>query len=476
VPVPTTSTPDPDVDLVVVGCGPVGLMAAIRAAQQGLSVVAIDRLTEVYPLPRAIGMDDEIQRLFATAGMLDGLRSCSTPMPGAEFQDRDGRRVVGYDLTPGLVGPNGHPPVVAFDQPSLERLMQTQALAVGVVLRLGVEVVGLTGTTVQTNKGDITGRWILGADGASSVVRKLLDIALEDQGFDESWVVTDTTLLDPQLPLPRNCIQHCDPARVITFVPGHGTRRRWEFQLLPGETDDEMSTRERITELLAPWGTAAELQIDRVAVYRFHATVAERFRVGDVFIAGDAAHQMPPFNGQGMCAGMRDADNLAWKLAAVAAGQADTRLLDTYDVERRPHARGQVEHAADAGRLINAIAHGGEAALESGYGGGRSFPHLEAGCVTGDHPRVGYPFPQPVVDGTGFDHTLGDGWAGVTTAESRTDLPAGLRRVDADPAQFPGLVESGVTVLVRPDRYVAAVTNHTTDALHALGAAGMHFG
>ena len=464
-----------DADLVVVGCGPVGLMAAIRATQHGLSVIAVDRLTDVYPLPRAIGMDDEIQRLFATAGMLDGLRGCSTPMPGAEFQDRNGTRVIGYDIPPGLVGPNGHPPVVAFDQPSLERLMRTRARDVGVDVRLGTDVTGLTDTTVHTDAGDITGRWVLGADGASSFVRKHLGIALEDQGFDESWTVTDTTLLDPDLPLPRNCIQHCDPARVVTFVPGHGTRRRWEFQLLPGETHDEMGSHERVAELLTRWGTPAELRIDRVAVYRFHATVAERFRAGSVFIAGDAAHQMPPFNGQGMCSGMRDADNLAWKLAAVAAERADETLLDTYDLERRPHARGQVEHSADAGRLINAIARGGEAALESGYGGGRSFPHLEAGCVTGDHPRVGHPFPQPIIDGVGFDHLLGDGWAAVTTADTEPDLPAGVRRVVADPAHFPGLVEPGVTVLVRPDRYVAAVTDDLGPARAALTTTGMHF-
>ena len=396
-------------------------------------------------------------------------------MPGAEFQDRNGTRVIGYDIPPGLVGPNGHPPVVAFDQPSLERLMRTRARDVGVDVRLGTDVTGLTDTTVHTDAGDITGRWVLGADGASSFVRKHLGIALEDQGFDESWTVTDTTLLDPDLPLPRNCIQHCDPARVVTFVPGHGPRRRWEFQLLPGETHDEMGSHERVAELLTRWGTSAELQIDRVAVYRFHATVAERFRAGSVFIAGDAAHQMPPFNGQGMCSGMRDADNLAWKLAAVAAERADETLLDTYDLERRPHARGQVEHSADAGRLINAIARGGEAALESGYGGGRSFPHLEAGCVTGDHPRVGHPFPQPIIDGVGFDHLLGDGWAAVTTADTEPDLPAGVRRVVADPAPFPGLVEPGVAVLVRPDRYVAAVTDDLGPARAALTATGMHF-
>lgn len=465
-----------DADLVVVGCGPVGLMTAIRATQHGLSVIALDRLTDVYPLPRAIGMDDEIQRLFATAGMLDGLRACSTPMAGAEFQDRDGARVVGHDIPADLVGPNGHHPIIAFDQPSLERLMRVRADELGVDVRLGVEVTGLTATTVHTDAGNVAGRWVLGADGASSFVRKHLGVALEDQGFDEAWVVTDTTLLDPDLPLPINCIQHCDPRRVITFVPGHGTRRRWEFQLLPGETHEEMGDRARVAELLARWGTPDQLQVDRVAVYRFHATVAERFRVGDVFLAGDAAHQMPPFNGQGMCSGMRDADNLAWKLAAVATGHADDRLLDSYELERQPHARGQVAHSADAGRLINAIAHGGAASLESGYGGGRPFPHLTSGCLTGDHPRIGHPFPQPVRDGVGFDAALGDGWAAVLAAGDTVTLPPGLRRVDAEPGDFPGLVQSGTVVLVRPDRYVAAVTDDVEAALDALRTSGMSFG
>jgi len=465
-----------DTDLVVIGCGPVGLMTAIRARQHGLSVVAIDRLTDVYPLPRAIGMDDEIQRLFTTAGMSDGLRVWSTPMPGAEFVDRNGERVVGYDIPAGHVASNGHHPVVAFDQPSLERTMRARAEELGVDLRLGVEVTGLDATTAHLDGGAVTGRWVVGADGASSSVRKALGVALEDQGFDESWVVVDATLADPDLPLPRNCVQHCDPARVVTFVPGHDTRRRWEFQLLPDETHEEMVDPARVEQLMLPWGNPEQLRIDRTAVYRFHATVAERFRVGDVFLAGDAAHQMPPFNGQGMCSGMRDADNLVWKLAAVANGQADDRLLDTYDAERRPHARGQVAHSADAGRLINAIAHGGAASLESGYGGGRSFPHLEAGCITGNHRMVGHPFPQPVIDGVGFDATLGDGWVAVTTVDTTVDLPPGLRRIDAEPVHFPGLVEPGCVVLVRPDRYTAAVTDDVAGAITDLERAGLRVG
>ncbi|MEO0494024.1 MAG: FAD-dependent monooxygenase, partial [Actinomycetota bacterium] len=339
---------------------------------------------------------------------------------------------------------------------------------------------GGEGRAIDSVDGDtITGRWILGADGAKSTIRKLLGVTLEDQGFDEEWVVVDTTLLDPDLPLSGLATQHCDPARVITYIPGHGTRRRWEFQFLPGETKAEMEDPARIAELLAPWGSPSQLQVDRIAVYRFHATVAERLRVGDVFLAGDAAHQMPPFNGQGMCSGMRDIDNLVWKLAAVADGHADERLLDTYETERRPHAAGQVEHAVDAGRLINAIAEGGADNFEAGYGGGREFPHLEGGCRSGAHRLTGRPFPQPFDDGGGFDRHLGDGFALVTTPDTHlaADLlrrwaAIGARRVDADPTHFPDLVADGTVVIVRPDRYVAAVTDHlaaTTTAFAELG-------
>ncbi|MEM9464820.1 MAG: bifunctional 3-(3-hydroxy-phenyl)propionate/3-hydroxycinnamic acid hydroxylase [Actinomycetota bacterium] len=469
-----------DADLIVVGCGPVGVMAALRARQHGLSVIAVDRATDVYPLPRAIGMDDEIQRLFATAGLLDGLRACSTPMAGAEFLDADGRRVVGIELPEGFLGPNGHPPVVAFDQPSLERLLRTAAIAAGAELRLGVEVTALAGTTLTLGDGStLTGRWLIGADGAKSTIRRLLGVVLEDQGFDEEWVVVDTTLQDPALSLSRLATQHCDPARVVTYVPGHADRRRWEFQFLPGETKEEMESPTHIAELLSPWGTADQLRIDRIAVYRFHATVADAFRVGDVFLAGDAAHQMPPFNGQGMCTGMRDVDNLVWKLGCVAADRADDRLLDTYETERKPHAAGQVAHAVDAGRLINAIAEGRADDVEAGYGGGRPFPHLEAGCQVAGHHLVGRPFPQPVDDAGGFDRHLGDRFALVTTADTVLDpvvvdrwTGAGARRVDTDPSTFPGLVETGTTVVVRPDRSIAAVTTDlgaATDALAALG-------
>ena len=456
----------PDADLVIVGCGPVGAMAALRARQHGLSVIALDRESEVYPWPRAVSMDDEIQRLFATAGLLDGLRSCSSPFGGAEFLDHQGHRAIGIELPFGFVGPNGHPPVVAFDQPAVERMLREAAIGAGADLRFGADVAALDGNKLTLSDGaTITGRWVLGSDGARSTVRRQLGIELENQGFDEDWVVVDTTLLDPDLSLSSLVTQYCDPDRIVTYIPGHGTHRRWEFQFREGETRAEMASPERIAELLGPWGSPHQLQVDRIAVYRFHAVVAERFRVGDVFLAGDAGHQMPPFNGQGMCSGMRDVENLIWKLAAVAAGHADERLLDTYHDERRRHVAGQVEHAVDAGRLINAIAEGGADSFEAGYGGGREFPHLETGLRYGNHRLTGHPFPQPLLEDGGFDRQLGDGIALVTTAS--TDISAdvmdrwaaiGARRVDTRADLFPNLVGDGTVVVVRPDRYIAAVT------------------
>lgn len=350
-------------------------MAGLRCAQLGMSVIAVDKDVEVYPLPRAIGLDAEGQRLMDTVGLGDLLRSCSTAMPGAEFVNAAGERVVGFDLPEGFVTALGYPPMVAFDQPALEAGMRAAAIVAGVELRLGTEATELetssAGVTLETSGATIQARWLLGADGAASWVRKARAIGLDDQGFDQPWLVVDTTLLDPDLSLPPLLQQICDPERVVTFVHGHDTRRRWEFQMRAGETREHMLAPETVPRLLSRWGTADQLQVDRKAVYRFHGLVAERFRDGPVFLVGDAAHQMPPFNGQGMMSGLRDADNLAWKLALVHRGLAGEALLGTYDTERRPHAVATVAHSCDAGRLIDDIAAGVDVSPESGYGGGR---------------------------------------------------------------------------------------------------------
>ena len=461
------STPVLDADVVVVGCGPVGVMAGLRCAQRGLRVIALDRSIEVYPLPRAIGMDQEIQDLFARAGLIEPLREHSTPLLGADFVDAQGTRIVGMDVPPGTVGPLGHPPTTMFDQPSVERFLRAAAVDAGVDMRLGVEA---TAVVSEADRAQLTladgttlaARWVIGADGARSTIRDLAGISLIDQEFDQAWLVVDTTLLDPELDLPPVARQHCDPARVVTFVPGHAMRRRWEFQLKEHESPEVALEPGFLAALLEPWGTAEQLQVDRVAVYRFHGVVAESLRQSRVFLAGDAAHQMPPFNGQGMCSGMRDAENLAWKLATVAAGNAGDRLLDTYDEERRPHATSQVAHSVDAGKLFDAIAYGGKRALESGYGR-RKDPRIEYGLIDSGpveptHRLVGRPVPRPtsgISIGNNFSILLGHD-ADTQIPALWTELGAAAHRLAVD--DFPDVVDPQATVIVRPDRIVAAVT------------------
>jgi len=486
---------EPDVDVLVVGCGPVGVMAALRCAKRGLSVMAIDRSEEIFPLPRAVGMDAEIQGLFHRAGLGEPLVAHSTPLLGAEFVNAARERVVGMEVEEGTVGSLGYPAMVTFDQPGVERFLREAAVDAGVEVRLGVEAVAIDdieigvgadralgrGVRVELGAGgghrSVTARWLIGADGARSTIRSLRGLTLIDQGFDQTWLVVDTTVLDPDLPLPRLAQQICDPARICTFVPGTGDHRRWEFRLQPGETKEVVLEPDAIAELLAPWGTADQLAVDRAAVYRFHATVAQSFRDGPVFLAGDAAHQMPPFNGQGMCTGLRDVENLSWKLAAVAAGLADEGLLDTYDQERRPHAAGQVLHSVDAGMLIDAIASDGEAALSSGYGQ-RPFPRVTGELFLGQHRRVGHPLPAP----SAGERPPPDGWLLLRSASGRTgEVPELWHRLGAsvltvEDGTYPNLVEDGVTVVVRPDRCIGAVTTDlaaVTESIAAvLGGAG----
>lgn len=459
-----------DPDVLIIGGGPVGVMTAILLAGRGFAVRVIERDPEVYDLPRAIVMDDEIQRVFQGAGLIDGLRAITTPLLGAEFVTPRGERIVGIDIPADAEFALGHHPTVTYYQPELEAFLRGSAVDAGVDLRLGVTVTGVAqhadGVTAHSDAGPHHARWLVAADGASSPIRKALGIPFVDQGFDQDWLVLDVRLRRDVPSLPRLVQQVCDPARPTTYVVGHADYRRWEFQLQPGETHDEMITDTRVWELLEPWLTADDADLVRAVVYRFHATVADSIRAGRVFLAGDAAHQMPPFLGQGLCSGIRDAANLAWKLRFVDDGIADEALLDTYGSERLPHAAGVVAHAVDTGRLIDELSGRAPAstALDAAYGGGRLFPILEHGIRVGDHRAVGRQVPQPTIDGRPLDDLLGRGFAVVVDGEGLVDAIAarwgGLASIVVVPVgTMPLALPPGGAVIVRPDRYVAAVAH-----------------
>jgi len=466
----TTST-----DVAIVGCGPVGATLAIALRHRGLDVVVLEKQPDIYHLPRAISMDDEIRRMFQVWGMRDLIDPLVTPLCGAEFVDTTGERLIGFDLPPGVVTPNGYPPMSIHYQPELDTMLRAAAADRGADIRLSTPVASVAdtgdggegGVCVETEAGDVVeARWAVACDGAGSPTRTRRGIGVTDLGFDQDWVVIDIRIDGDESTLRGPAQQICDPARPGTFVPGHERWRRWEFQAQPGETAEELTAPAKVWELVAPWVSPDQGTLVRAVLYRFHAMVADRMRDGNLFLAGDCAHQMPPFLGQGLNSGQRDAVNLAWKMGLVHGGVAGDGLLDTYGVERLPHARGVVEHAADVGRLIDQLAgrvsHGVDEA--SGYGGERPFPKLTGGALHGDDEMVGTLVPQIVADGVYSDDELGDGFVvlvaddALTTPARWATLGAAVMSVGPERTGGHGLV------IVRPDRCVAAVASTQAEA------------
>ena len=347
-------------DVAIVGLGPVGITLANLLGAEGHTVVGLDAALDVYDKPRAIGLDHETLRTWQSIGIGERI----TPLLGdyrpSEYRAADGallRRIVS---TPEP-HPLAWPPNVTFVQPEMERVLRERARDwPNLALRLGAQVTGIAAPdsnpelTIRDSRtgavDTLTPEFVVACDGAGSFVRKTLSIASEDLDFDEPWLVVDMVLTQP-VGLPEVIVQFCDPARPHTYVRGPAQLRRWEFMLLPGEDPAEMTRPDKIWNLLRPWLLPDQARIWRAATYRFHALVAERWRHGRTFLAGDAAHQTPPFIGQGLNQGIRDAANLAWKLSAVLRGAPDT-LLDTYEIERRPNVRAVIAITKDIGRLI----------------------------------------------------------------------------------------------------------------------------
>ncbi len=453
-------------DVTIVGAGPVGSLLAVVLADFGLQVVVVERDLAPYALPRAAVMDDEIQQVFHAHGLGERLRAITTPMKGADFATPTGERILGIDLSES--GPLGLPLVVSHFQPELDAMVQQEAEARGALLlrgrtassleqRDGVRIVLDDASTVES-------RWLVGCDGASSWTRRTVGLTLEDLGFDQQWLVVDTELLPGSTAvLPDVTRQVCDPARPTTFVPGHARYRRWEFQMQPDDDVEQCASESGIWRLLDGWITPHDARLVRSAVYRFHAVVAPQWRAGNVFLAGDSCHQMPPFLGQGLNSGSRDAVNLAWKLALVHRGLAHDRVLDTFTSERVPHVRSTVEHAVDTGRLIDQLAgresHGVD--RSAGYGGTRPQPILGPGVLVPGHPWVGHPlkFCPEIV--TALDANTPTFAIVSRDAVRVPDSFAGLRvvQVRAEPA----VTDGHHAVIVRPDRYVAAVVTDPND-------------
>jgi len=492
-----------DCDVVVAGLGPVGAALSALLGQAGVRVVAVDKDMDVYPLPRAAHFDHEIMRIFQAIGIADAVSAYARPAPAYEFRNAAGDILLRYEL--GRHSPSGWPQSFMFHQPGVERALREKLAAdPNVRVRLGTCFEGFArfdgGLFVTLSSGNdsykLKTRYLVGCDGASSAVRASSGIELTDFGFDEPWLVIDA-LAGPDAPVPDINIQLCDPARPTTCVLMGPGRHRWEFMLKPGEVPSAMLADDVIEKLLEPWSVRGKITVDRKAVYRFHGLIAKSWRRDHVLLAGDAAHQMPPFAGQGMCSGLRDAANLAWKLALVLKGDAGESILDTYQSEREPHVRAILETSIAMGRVVctqdPSAAAQRDAALLAQRAAGHSpvpppSPRMGPGLTCEDARGAGELFIQPWSERDGetrrFDDCVPKGaWLIVRAgAPKAARLPPFLAQIDiAAPqlAPFAGALHAWLdkhdadAVLVRPDRYVfgaGAADDLAAAFSHALGA------
>lgn len=489
-------------DVAVVGFGPSGAVAAGLLSCMGLTVYVCDRLKEVYDKPRAIAIDHEVLRVFQQLGVADAVASHVEPFTPSEYYGVDGQLIKRLTMVEPPY-PLGYTPSNVFTQPPVEAILRERVLqSETACVELGVHVVDLRqdaeAVTLNLRRDDgrddqIRTRYVVACDGASSTVRELVGLGLEDLEFDEPWLVVDVLANARGLAkLPETSVQYCEPDRPCTLVIGPGNHRRWEISLKPGEDPRKVTEPAETWKLLSRWLTPEDGTLWRQASYRFHALVADRWRQGRVFLAGDAAHQQPPFLGQGMCQGVRDVANLSWKLASVVRGEvqgvAAESLLDSYTAERKAHVRQLTGRIKAIGAVIgerderSARERDARMLVECG-GVVRDMPRqdvipgLETGLLSpAPHAANGSIFPQPWIDRDGqrvrFDTLAGHGWwlvlqEGFEAGDRmpRATAPAGLRTLQMGPdlREVDGVVASWfdrhgcVAALVRPDRYVYGV-------------------
>jgi len=356
------------VPVVIVGAGPTGVTAAILLAQYGVPCLVLDRFDEVYPQPRAVHLDDEVYRVLDRLGVAAPFAAISRPARGLRLVDKRLRVLAEFqrDSTPSR---HGFPQANMFDQPALEAILRHEMTQhETVAFRGNVEVTHLrldrgpgpvrvlfsdrdTGATHA-----VTADFVLGCDGANSLVRSAIGAHMKDLRFQQRWLVVDVET-DADLHQWEGVHQVCDATRAATYMRIGDTRYRWEFRLLDGETAADYGSVDRVLPLIAPWVADTpldRLDLIRVAEYTFRAQLADRWRRDGVFILGDAAHLTPPFIGQGMGAGIRDAMNLSWKIAGVLAGTLNHDVLDTYQQERRPHIHGLIRLTLGIGSAMTA--------------------------------------------------------------------------------------------------------------------------
>ncbi|WP_244896090.1 bifunctional 3-(3-hydroxy-phenyl)propionate/3-hydroxycinnamic acid hydroxylase [Mycobacterium asiaticum] len=444
------------VPVVIVGAGPTGIVAATLLAQYGVESLILERWPGVYPQPRAVHLDDEIYRILARLGIAEEFAAISRPTLGLRLLDRHFNVLAQFHRDTAR-SDHGYPQANMFDQPELECLLrQNLRRYPGVELRGNCEVTAVRagGDRAQvtfTDRTDgsvhrIDAEYVLGCDGANSVVRTQIGSSMRDLRFEQRWLVVDVAT-DADLGQWDGVYQVCDRVRAGTYMRIGQCRYRWEFRLLDRETARDFDTVAALRPLIAPWTADvpdSELRLLRVAEYTFRAQIADRWRRGNIFLLGDAAHLTPPFIGQGMGAGVRDAMNLAWKIAAVRRGTLPADALDSYERERKCHARALIRLALVIGWSMTGCGRIGDRARRIMLPRLRFIPGLREKVVDSTTPALrrsalvhkslrggplcGAMCPNPIVAGDRrFDDVAGGGFALITRVSLAADQQELLR-------------------------------------------------
>ena len=482
-----------DCDVLVCGLGPVGQLLANLLGALGVRTVAVDSAAGPSRSPRAAAIDDEVLRI------LQGVGLDATVLAGAQVQRRVSFVTAAgapLEVLRAADGRLGHPPLVSIHQPTMERsLLDGLDRFAGVEVRWDQRLVALDRAEDRVTAwirpagapapSPLAARWVVGCDGSRSFVRGHLGVAFGGSSFAQRWLVVDVRCDRPVRRAPHPQFVG-DPARPVVTLPMGPGRHRWEWLLRPEEDDARITDPDRVEALLRPWRSGERLEVERAVVYTFQDRRAARWRVGRVLLAGDAAHVMPPFAGQGFASGARDAANLAWKLAATIHG-APPALLDSYEAERAPHVAAMSALAVRWGGVVQTrspwVAQVRDrlltgAARTSLADRVKPLPTYRAGAFVERPARlpwrrtVGALFPQPSVSTPAsvapvlLDDALGPGWAALTrgSAAAAPLRTAGLRvlelgsGLDDRTGTLAGWLDraGGDFVVLRPDRHVFA--------------------